>query len=297
MNKVLSRLTIFFIGVPLCVLLALWPVYNHLPMHLVVLVVSILGAMELYSIFSIHVKLLPEPLVIIGTGILPFSACLYKVLPSIFNLNFSFGNEIITYIFVALVIFFLSVEVFTATDFKESNSRLTSSIFILLYCGYFPTFVSKLTTAKVGDMDASGPLIIIFLLMVFLCDSLAWFFGVLLGKNNRGFVKASPNKSIAGFIGGFVGSVGAGLAGYFIWKPIFVAASCSISKIIIAGVLIAASGIIGDLTESIFKRSAGVKDSGRLVLGRGGVLDSIDSILLAAPIFYYCMSIFMGNIF
>ena len=69
----------------------------------------------------------------------------------------------------------------------------------------------------------------------------------------------------------------------YIWPEIF---NGSFVKAIILGILIATSGIIGDLVESVFKRSSEIKDSGNVILGRGGLLDSIDSILYAAPIFY-----------
>ncbi len=294
MNKVLSRLLIFFIGIPLSLFLALLPAYNHLAMHLVITVVSVLGAMELYSIFRVHTPLLPKPLVIACTGLIPLFAGICKVLPSMFDIVMPFGNEAVTYLFITLVMILIFLEIFSAKDFKDSNSRVSSSVFILLYCGFFPTFISRLTVASAGEYDVAGPLILIFLLMVFMCDSLAWFFGVLLGKNNRGVIKASPNKSIAGFIGGFVGSVAGGLVGYFIFRNHLDCASCSVAKMVLTGVLIAAVGIMGDLIESIFKRSAGVKDSGKIVIGRGGVLDSIDSILLAAPVFYFCCSLILG---
>ena len=125
--------------------------------------------------------------------------------------------------------------------------------------------------------------------MVFFCDSLAWFFGVLFGKNNRGFIKASPNKSIVGFAGGFLGSICGGILSYFIWPEVF---EGSIVKIIVIGFILAFSSIVGDLIESVFKRSVGVKDSGHIVPGRGGALDSIDSLLMSAPIFYLLISIF-----
>ena len=106
---------------------------------------------------------------------------------------------------------------------------------------------------------------------------------MLFGKNNRGYIKASPNKSIAGFIGGIAGSILSGLLGIYIWPEIFIG---SILKIIILGIIVAIAAIAGDLAESVFKRSAGWKDSGRVIPGRGGILDSIDSILMAAPVFY-----------
>ena len=57
----------------------------------------------------------------------------------------------------------------------------------------------------------------VFFLMVFGCDSLAWFFGMLFGNSNRGMIKASPNKSIAGFAGGYIGAIAAGIAGTYIF--------------------------------------------------------------------------------
>lgn len=129
----------------------------------------------------------------------------------------------------------------------------------------------------------STKLIISFLFMIFICDSFAWLFGVLLGKNNRGIIKVSPNKSVAGFIGGYFGSIMAALVSRFLWPEVFFG---SVLKSVLVGILIATAGIIGDLVESVIKRCVGVKDSGVIMPGRGGLLDSIDSILFASPIFY-----------
>jgi phosphatidate cytidylyltransferase len=100
-------------------------------------------------------------------------------------------------------------------------------------------------------------------------------------------VAASPNKSIAGFAGGLAASVG-----IVILAVIFIPAAFTSTMMpsILAGTLLGlGAGIaatLGDLSESALKRSANVKDSGTLILGRGGALDSIDSIILAAPVYY-----------
>ena len=116
-----------------------------------------------------------------------------------------------------------------------------------------------------------------------MCDSFAWFFGILFGKSTRGFVPASPNKSLVGFIGGIAGSIGCGVLLKVILPEVF---TISYRNLIILGLITSVAAIVGDLIESVFKRSCDVKDSGNLIPGRGGVLDSIDSILIAAPIFY-----------
>ena len=148
-----------------------------------------------------------------------------------------------------------------------------------------------MTTWTLDGKNITVPVVCVFILMVFMCDSIAWFLGVLFGKGNRGIVKASPNKSCIGFLGGFIGSVGAGILGYYLWPQIF---SGSVLKIIFTGLCMALSSIVGDLTESVFKRSSGIKDSGKIIPGRGGILDSIDSIVVSAPIFYLLVSILFG---
>ena len=64
---------------------------------------------------------------------------------------------------------------------------------IIFYTGFLITFLSRLTS-----LENSKIVITLFLLNVFICDSLAWFFGILFGKNNRGIIAASPNKSLVG---------------------------------------------------------------------------------------------------
>ena len=133
----------------------------------------------------------------------------------------------------------------------------------------------------------------LYLVIVFGTDSLAWFFGMLFGKKNRGLIKASPNKSIAGFIGGVFGTV---IVVFIITRfiPVFDKYFSHISNFEIFFITFITSlfAIIGDLIESVFKRSTNIKDSGNLIPGRGGILDSVDSMLLAAPVFYLLVKIF-----
>jgi phosphatidate cytidylyltransferase len=78
-------------------------------------------------------------------------------------------------------------------------------------------------------------------------------------------------------------SVAAGLAARALFPAVF---GGRWVKAVALGVLTAGAAILGDLAESVFKRSAGVKDSGKIIPGRGGMLDSIDSMLMAAPVYY-----------
>ncbi|MBO4403986.1 MAG: phosphatidate cytidylyltransferase [Treponema sp.] len=294
MSKVISRLLVFFVGIPIVCAIIFADVMNHLPMHLLLTALSILGSAELYEMFSKKGKLLPKPFVVTASMLLPLGAALYAVLPDVFGISFPFGIEVLTYIFLAIVLFSLFVEVFFAREFDSSILRVALSVFVILYCGYLMTFVSRLIMIKIDGRDVSSIIMVTFVLMVFFCDSFAWLFGVLLGKSTRGVVKASPNKSLVGFFGGILGSVGAGLLCSFFFPAIF---HGSVVKVILLGLFIALASIVGDLAESVFKRSCGVKDSGSLMPGRGGILDSIDSIIMAAPVFYLIVNLLYGPFF
>ena len=128
-----------------------------------------------------------------------------------------------------------------------------------------------------------GPnLILIFLAIVFGSDSMAYFSGMLFGKNNKGIVKCSPNKSIAGFIGGTFG-ISIIMTVLLVIFPGML--NISPLKMFIIAFPTAIFGTFGDLFESMLKRSAGVKDAGVVIPGRGGMLDCIDSLSIAIPIF------------
>jgi phosphatidate cytidylyltransferase len=160
----------------------------------------------------------------------------------------------------------------------------------MIYPGLFLVWIIRMAVLPRADM-----VILIFLLMVFANDSIAWAAGLLFGRGNRGVIAASPNKSIAGFIGGLIAAVLAGLAGALFVPGAFVS---HLFHAVFAGGLLGfltgAAGSLGDLADSALKRSSGMKDSGSLVPGRGGVLDSIDSVALAAPVFYVAYRILFG---
>lgn len=110
------------------------------------------------------------------------------------------------------------------------------------------------------------------ILIVASCDSAAYFIGKLIGKTL--FSPTSPNKTLEGVIGGLIfASIFGSLIGIFVygfWLSLF----CSFFSAFMA--------VIGDLLESYFKREAGVKDSGDLIPGHGGLLDRIDAVIIAA---------------
>lgn len=273
-RKVVSRLGVFFIGVPLVIVLIMLNQLNHLAIHAVVTVVSVIAAWEFYNILSNNFTLQNKIFLLSTAGLINFTMLLRAV--------FEFDVSYVDFIYVASILACLSAEVLSNRSFENSNSRIVTSITILTYTGFLLTFLTRMTFLK-----NSRQILIMFLTMVFFCDSLAWFFGVLFGKNNKGFIKASPNKSIAGFCGGIFGSILSGILSWILWKDIFTG---SVLKLIFLGILISITSILGDLVESVLKRSSNCKDSGSIIPGRGGILDSIDSIVFSAPVFYFVIT-------
>lgn len=127
-----------------------------------------------------------------------------------------------------------------------------------------------------------GPFLIFFLFLVtWANDTGAYYVGTFWGRHPLA-PRISPRKTWEGAIGGLFGSVLAALA----CRTWFLD-SLSAGEAIGAGVLIGLAAPLGDLAESILKRSAGVKDSGSILPGHGGLLDRIDSLVFTTPAFYY----------
>ncbi len=152
---------------------------------------------------------------------------------------------------------------------------------VLLYPAGLLTFVVRLS-----GLPRPGLALALFFSMIFANDILAYLVGTFLGAGTRLNYPISPNKSALGFAGGLAGSVGVAL-GFRAAFPGQLAIGWGGAAAL--GLVIGVLTIGGDLVESAFKRSAGLKDSGRTIPGRGGVLDSVDSWLLAAPVFYAVM--------
>lgn len=286
MNKLLQRLLIFFIGIPVVLGFVYFDVLEHLPFNALLIVVSAIAANELCTIFASGGETLPKPLVVSLCAAIP--ACTY------IGMAFLNGISLCNVALVAAVFIIFIFEIFTARTFEKSNARIARSVCTLLYAGYLPSFITNISM-----LPGSTEHLVTFLVMVFISDSAAWLFGVLFGKNNRGKVAASPNKSVAGFIGAYLGCIlVAFLASYLVFPPAFDALIDVAHKVLhkvphkairvlILGIVVCTASIVGDLAESVFKRSADIKDSGKIILGRGGILDSVDSVFMAAPFYYY----------
>ncbi|NPV92015.1 MAG: phosphatidate cytidylyltransferase [Firmicutes bacterium] len=121
-------------------------------------------------------------------------------------------------------------------------------------------------------------------------DTAAFFVGRAIGKRKLA-PGISPNKTVEGSVGGLVFGTVVGMAALYLF-PRWGGPALPAFWAILLGLLLGAAGQLGDLVESAIKRWAGVKDSGALIPGHGGVLDRFDSLLLVLPVLYYCWYFF-----
>jgi phosphatidate cytidylyltransferase len=121
----------------------------------------------------------------------------------------------------------------------------------------------------------------LLLVIIMVSDAFAFFVGHAWGRRCLA-PNVSPNKTVEGALGGLVGGVAGAFAVRALGLP-----GLPVSHAVVLGVLVASFGILGDLIESLLKRWAGVKDSGTLFPGHGGMLDRLDSLLFGAPVLYY----------
>lgn len=147
--------------------------------------------------------------------------------------------------------------------------------------------------------DNGTGLTLALLLCVWGSDSGAYFAGKTIGGPKMA-PAISPNKTWAGMIGGIVSSIAILFSyvyylgpylGDLIWSDLNLPEGFTLVSIVVIGLLIAVFGQIGDLLISFQKRRVGVKDTGALIPGHGGLLDRIDALLLCAPVFLLCLKV------
>ncbi|MDR3270326.1 MAG: phosphatidate cytidylyltransferase [Peptococcaceae bacterium] len=155
-----------------------------------------------------------------------------------------------------------------------------SNFFALLYTVVLPSHF--LLLRQIPEYGMAWALLL--LILIWATDSLAFLTGRLLGKHPLA-PRISPHKTIEGCIGGLAGSI---LIGFLGWRWLQIG---SWPFFIGLGLLVGVSAQIGDLLESSLKRIAGVKDSGNLIPGHGGVLDRFDSLVFAVPLVYYYITL------
>ena len=183
------------------------------------------------------------------------------------------------------LIFFSLLKLFSKDSHKDNLLGIAATMTGLLYIGVCGGYLILIRKLQEGLTQGGLRYIYVLLVIIWASDSGAYLIGTKLGKNKL-LPAVSPNKTVEGAVGGLItGIIGASFWWFSGIFPIFQCLSF--------GILISLTGMVGDLFESLIKRAGGVKDSGNLFPGHGGMLDRIDSLLFAAPVWYYYIRFFL----
>jgi phosphatidate cytidylyltransferase len=261
----------------------LYTVWSPTPYFFVALiaVVVVLALAEFYSLAS-NVGAKPQ-------GVLGYAGSLLVVASFVYD-----EPRLMIAVLIALAICSLAAGVFKPDEIKQSLASVSSTVFGVIYIAVLAGCLAGVrmipdTSMGSATVHLSSKLITTFFAIVMMTDTGAYYTGRAIGRNKLA-PKISPGKTIEGAIGGFAAAVASGP----LCKLIFFH-ELPLAHALLLGAAIGIIGQSGDLAESMLKRSANVKDSGKLLPGHGGVLDRIDSILFCAPLLYFYARLFAGR--
>ncbi len=255
----LKRLVVAFVLVPIFYLYVM-----YLPSKYFLFLLSFITAIglgEFYDMFKIG-------------GVLKYAGTFLGIaLLSVFFLARIFFTDAL----LLSVLTIMGLRLFLRRDPRSSRGDVSAAVLGLLY-------IPGLLMFQLNLMEAGPAWIILLYASVWSADSMAYYIGKGVGKKKL-YEDVSPNKTVEGALGSLLGGiVGCAVINAAILHQI------SIFQLIILGSAVGAATIVGDLVESMFKRDAGIKDSSRIIPGHGGVLDKIDGITFAGPVFYWLCS-------
>jgi phosphatidate cytidylyltransferase len=224
--------------------------------------ISLLAVSEFYSMY--HVAGILRYLCLF------FSACI---------LGISYiSKDLLLDIIILSILVIMGIRLLIKKEPLSALYDISPPILGLLYIPVFLAFQTQIRRL--------GPEWIIFLYAsVWASDTMAYYLGKWIGKR-RLYREVSPNKTVAGAVGSFIG----GVIGVLVLRATLVPLLTASSAVLI-GIMIGSISIVGDLVESMFKRDAGIKDSGVIIPGHGGILDKIDGVLFASPVLYWILKV------
>lgn len=249
-------------GVVAGALFILFVLLGNLPFTLLVYALAAVGIYELLKMKNIQLFSIP--------GLLGLLVTFSLLLPPSFNLEEMAVTKLELLIIGAILLLVYSVLVKNHFTFDDVGFILLSTIYVGM--GFY-----YLIETRNGGLE----FIIFALLIVWSTDSGAYFIGRKIGKKKL-WPEISPNKTVEGFVGGIIAAVVFACIMQMIY-PI----SSSYIAIIIISIIASIFGQMGDLVESAIKRHYGVKDSGSLLPGHGGILDRFDSLLFVLPLLHF----------
>lgn len=247
---------------------------GNLPLFgIVIVAASVIGLQEFYSFVEARkLAVYKLPGLLLG-GLLSLNCLLVIAFEKTDLTDFT-----VTLILLSLLLYTL----LTKRPLVESIPALATTFFGIFYVNWLfghMTFLRGLPHGK--------QLIFYLLLVVWSGDTGAYYFGKAFGKHKLAPV-ISPKKTIEGALGGTAASLIASCLAKLTFLPHLSYVDC-----VVLGISMAVIAQLGDLCESLLKRSADVKDSGTIIPGHGGILDRMDGVMFAAPVLYYYAIVFV----
>ncbi|MGA1875670.1 MAG: phosphatidate cytidylyltransferase [bacterium] len=260
----LKRIVTSAIGIPSLVILVLYG--NSLLFWFLIASCILLGLMEFYNLLA-HREIHCFRSVGLGLGL-------------IISIGFWWHIPFLPYLTITLaVIIPLLVSLFIPQDISSVIPKILGTMAGVFYVAWLLSHL-----IWIHDLPQGKAMVMYLFLIVWAGDSAAFYLGRTFGKHKLS-PTISPKKSVEGAAGGMLGSILISVMAHVTFLK-----HLSLGHIIFLGFFLNLLGQLGDLAESLLKRGAGIKDSGTLIPGHGGILDRIDSLLFAGPALYYYMS-------
>jgi phosphatidate cytidylyltransferase len=223
-------------------------------------VVSAIALTEFYAMYHI-------------AGILRYAGVFFGI--SILS-TFYFSRGFLLYVIILSGMALAAIRLISKRDPRSSLYDTSVPVFGLLY-------IPSLLIFQAYIREKGPEWIILLYATVWGADTMAYYIGTLVGKKKL-YVEVSPNKTLAGAVGSLIGGVLAVVVLKATLIPVL-----TVSSVLFIGIMVGTITVLGDLVESMFKRDAGVKDSGIIIPGHGGILDKIDGVLFAGPVLFWIL--------
>lgn len=233
---------------------------------LIITAVSLIAALEFFAICLQSEEKTLRPL-LAAIALLPVAATWLQRI------------DLVYVAFIAAIMLLTVLTVFKAAQLSRPFDLLLKASFGTMYTGLFTAHLILFMALP------NGAAWLLFLTTITAAsDTGAYFSGMSLGRHKL-CPSISPKKTVEGFVGGMLCGTG-----FALLIAVFFFTEASLIRYGAAALFLSALGVVGDLVESLLKRSMGVKDSGNILPGHGGILDRADSLLLTAPVLYYLVT-------
>jgi phosphatidate cytidylyltransferase len=263
-SNLAMRLLTALVGVPaILALLYLCPPWAF---FIVIAAAACVGAIELFQMTWPQDRLAQTLGVVLTLAV---SCCVYF---------FTTDARVMLTLVLAVPLLGMLLPLWRLGKIETGALRIGATCFGPLYVG---AMLTTLALVRRDQPGTAGPgYVVVALGFAWLSDTGGYFAGRYLGKHKL-YEAVSPKKTIEGSIGGLAVAVAGGVVAHFTFLPSF-----PMWHAIVLGVVGSFLGQLGDLGESLLKRSVGVKDSGKILPGHGGILDRIDALLVTSTVLY-----------